>query len=70
MGSTVTITMKRTRLQRWWHYLFHCPSFWRLRPAFTCPLCGAKYRCYWDGHDEGGYVHLCGDCARRMREGA
>ena len=33
------------------HYLFKCPTFWSIKPAFVCPGCGKKYRCYWDGND-------------------
>jgi hypothetical protein len=46
------------------HYLFHCPTFWRFKPFFTCPDCGKKYRCYWDGHDcSCGTINLCKKCA-------
>jgi hypothetical protein len=47
------------------HYLFKCPTFWQLKPAYKCPDCGKTYRCYWDGHDcSCGTIHLCGMCAK------
>lgn len=50
--------------KRWWHYLFFCPSFWSLKPAFRCPICGKTYRCYWDGYDvDGKGINLCKQCA-------
>jgi hypothetical protein len=45
------------------HYLFHCPTFWRVKPAFVCPCCQATYRCYWDGHDVNGKINVCSACA-------
>jgi len=33
------------------HRLFKCPTFWSIRPYFTCPDCKKTYRCYWDGND-------------------
>jgi hypothetical protein len=42
-------------LKRWWHKLFNCPTFWSIKPRFTCPLCGEHYRCYWDGNDVEGF---------------
>ncbi len=51
-------------LKRWGHLLFKCPSFWSLRPRFTCPRCGTKYRCYWDGYDIIGHgIDYCHECA-------
>lgn len=44
------------------HLLFECPSFWQWRRAFSCPLCGKKYRCYWDGGDANGHINLCREC--------
>jgi len=45
------------------HYLFHCPTFWSLIPAFKCPDCGRPYRCYWNGHDcICGKINLCKKC--------
>jgi len=55
---------KKSFLKRWWHKLFHCPTFWRPKPAFTCPGCGKKYRCYWDGNDVTGVgIDFCNSCA-------
>ena len=44
------------------HYLFECPTFWRRKPAFQCPVCNATYRCYWDGNDVGGKINVCKKC--------
>lgn len=50
-------------IDKWYHKLFKCPTFWKLKRAFTCPVCGAKYRCYWDGHDVDGLgINVCGPC--------
>lgn len=54
-----------TTIKKLLHYLFHCPTFWRIKPAFTCPDCGAKYRCYWDGCDAGGKINLCMRCGEK-----
>lgn len=46
------------------HYLFKCPTFWRLRTSFTCPDCGRGYRCYWNGNDCAcGKIGICTKCA-------
>ena len=51
-------------LQKCWHYLFGCPTFWRIRPFFHCPRCGVGYRCYWDGNDVAGVgIDYCDACA-------
>lgn len=51
------------------HYLFHCPTFWRLKPIFKCPTCGKKYRCYWDGNDiENHGIDFCNKCAKKIEE--
>jgi hypothetical protein len=45
------------------HYLFKCPTFWSIKPFFTCPECGKGFRCYWDGHDcSCGVINLCSKC--------
>lgn len=55
------------RLKNWFHYLFRCPTFWQLKPAFECPDCGKQYRCYWDGHDVAGHgINYCYDCATNL----
>lgn len=52
---------------KWMHNLFHCPTFWRFRRAYTCPICGKKYRCYWDGHDVLGHgINICGTCFKKI----
>ena len=46
------------------HKLFGCPTFWSIKPAFKCPICGKKYRCYWDGNDIDGHgIDICNECA-------
>ena len=45
------------------HKLFKCPTFWTWKKSFTCPDCGKKYRCYWDGNDcPCGVTNLCNNC--------
>lgn len=63
MGMVMTITRRWTVLSKLKHYLFDCPTFWRRKPAFQCPHCGKKYRCYWDGNDCGGKINVCHACA-------
>lgn len=58
----VEISRKFTILGKLKHYLFDCPTFWRIKPAFKCPECGGRYRCYWDGNDVGGKINLCHKC--------
>lgn len=63
MGFVATITMSRTYVQKVYHYLFECPTFWRVKPAFKCPICGETYRCYWDGNDVDGLgINICTPC--------
>ena len=51
------------------HKLFRCPTFWRIHPFFTCPECGKKYRCYWDGNDIAGVgIDYCNACAAQHGE--
>lgn len=53
-----------TWLRTWNHKLLHCPTFWTIRPSFHCPLCGHGIRCsFCDGHERGGYTHVCAACA-------
>lgn len=61
----VTIKTTRTFLGRVFHKLFKCPTFWQLKPAFKCPICGDTYRCYWDGNDVDGLgIDVCTPCAK------
>jgi len=54
-------------LKRWYHKIFKCPSFWKLKPSFQCPLCGRKYRCYWDGNDiKGVGINICKRCEKQV----
>ena len=56
-------------VKRWYHKLLKCPTFWRLKPRFTCPKCGKKYRCYWDGNDiEGLGIDYCNKCAKEIED--
>lgn len=58
---------KKSFLRRWRHKLFSCPTFWKSKPAFTCPKCGKKCRCYWDGNDVEGYgINYCDKCAKQL----
>jgi len=53
---------------RWRHKLFHCPTFWELKPHFQCPKCGKKYRCYWEGNDIVGVgKDYCDDCVKILK---
>lgn len=53
--------------QRWAHKLFNCPTFWRIKPFFRCPGCGAGFRCYWDGHDVLGVgKDYCAKCENEL----
>lgn len=63
MSFVLTITKRFTKAGKIKHYLFECPTFWRIEPAFECPQCGSKYRCYWDGNDIGGKINICNKCA-------
>lgn len=65
MGFVMTISPKWSLAKKIKHYLFECPTFWQIKPAFTCPDCGATYRCYWDGNDAGGKINLCNKCAAK-----
>jgi hypothetical protein len=67
--TVMTFSPYKTWWQKWKHYLFSCPTFWRWKPAFTCPECGATYRCYWDGNDAGGQINLCTPCTEKYQEG-
>jgi hypothetical protein len=62
MSEVLEITRKFTLLGKMRHYLFECPTFWRRKPAFQCPVCEATYRCYWDGNDVGGKINVCKKC--------
>ena len=60
---------KKGFFKRWTHKLFHCPTFWSLHPKFSCPGCGKKYRCYWDGNDvEGHGIDYCNKCATTLEK--
>ena len=65
MGFAAEIKNEKTFWQRVYHKLFECPTFWSLKPAFKCPICGNTYRCYWDGHDCDDGIDLCGKCAAK-----
>jgi len=65
-GAAVISIPRRPFLERLRHKLFDCPTFWHWDCAFTCPLCGSGYRCYWDGNDSdcGAGIDLCVRCAK------
>jgi hypothetical protein len=67
MGVVVSVSQKMTKIQKLKHYLFDCPTFWRIKPAFKCPICGATFRCYWDGGDIGGHNDVCCKCYDDMK---
>jgi len=66
-GFAVISIPRRPLFHRLKHKLFDCPTFYRFRHTFICPLCGAGFRCYWDGHDSdcGAGINLCSVCANR-----
>lgn len=53
---------KISNIIRVWHLLFQCQTFWRVKPAFTCPICGKTYRCFLDGNDVEEFRGVCNDC--------
>lgn len=67
-GLVISLDTFSRWFSRWRHLLFHCPTFWRLKPAFSCPICGESYRCYWDGGDIGGEINVCCRCAEKYSE--
>ena len=51
------------------HLIFKCPTFWETKPAFCCPGCGKRYRCYWDGNDIAGIgINYCNSCTEKHEE--
>ncbi len=54
--------LKKYFWRRVYHKLFNCPTFWRIKPAFKCPGCGKKYRCYWEGNDTQFGINYCDSC--------
>lgn len=55
--------------KRWYHKLFKCPTFWTLKPKFTCPKCRKKYRCYWDGNDIARVgIDYCNKCTKEIED--
>jgi hypothetical protein len=63
MGYVVEIhSPYNTWWKRWKHYLFSCPTFWRLKPAYRCSICGKRYRCYWDLNDTDKGINICRNC--------
>jgi len=70
MGFVMNLkTPHKTWIQKLYHKLFNCPTFWRVKSAFKCPKCHIKYRCYWDGNDVTGHgVDLCNKCAAKYEK--
>ena len=59
----------RKWIDGWYHKLCKCPTFWKLKPSFTCPKCGKKYRCYWDGNDIVGVgTDYCNTCVKKLED--
>ena len=70
MGMVISIKSKGF-FGSWYHKLFACPTFWKLKPMFRCPECGKKYRCYWDGNDVTGHgIDYCNKCAKKLEAAA
>ncbi len=64
MGTVANIRQE-SFFKRVLHKLFSCPTFWSLKPRYSCPRCGAKYRCYRDGNDVAGIgIDYCNRCAK------
>jgi transcription elongation factor Elf1 len=66
MGIVMGIK-RESFIKHWIHKLFQCPTFWKLKASFTCPECGKKYRCYWDGNDVANHgINYCDKCAEKL----
>jgi hypothetical protein len=66
--------LKRRNLMITWkkvkHLLFHCHTFWQWKRAYKCPVCGKRYRCYWDGNDVVDWgTDICADCYKKIDAG-
>jgi hypothetical protein len=70
MGCVVTIeSPHKSFFKKLNHYLFHCPSFWSIKPKYHCSKCGSGYRCYWDANDIDGHgTDICNRCAAKIEE--
>jgi DNA-directed RNA polymerase subunit RPC12/RpoP len=70
MGCVVTIESPyKSIFKKINHYLFHCPTFWSIKPKYHCSKCGAGYRCYWDANDIEDYgINICNRCAKKIEE--
>lgn len=70
MGMVVTMAPYQNFWKRWIHKLFKCPTFWQAvilrKPAWTCPGCGHKGTCYWDGNDTDEGIDYCNSCAQEI----
>ena len=63
----MVIVLEITKQSSILHKLFNCPTFWRIKPRFTCPKCKKQYRCYWDGNDVTGHgIDYCDKCAIKL----
>jgi hypothetical protein len=42
----------------------------RIFGVFKCPICGKRYRSYWDGNDILGWgTDICGNCYTKIDDG-
>ena len=71
MSFVIEIANNKNLVRRIIHKLFQCPTFWIRKPRFECPICGEKYRCYWDGNDIDGHgINICNKCAKKIQPGS
>ncbi len=50
-------------------HFFKCTCKLWEQPAFACPECSKKYRCYYSGNDcSCGTINLCNSCAKKHVE--
>lgn len=77
MGAVVTIDPYKSRIKRWRHKLFGCPTFWKSvwdtffksKPYYRCPECKKPMHCYWDGNDITNHgINFCDDCASKLEK--
>lgn len=74
MGIIIEIQPYKTKLKKWRHKIFNCPTFWKSiwntfwksKPCYRCPECKVALHCYWDGNDVTGKgTDLCDKCASK-----
>lgn len=58
---------KKNFFRKWLHYLFSCPTFWSMKGAFVCIICGQRKKCYYDGNDiKDVGTDICDRCAKAI----